>query len=420
MGRRWGITVSIAFMGLASTLLVVAVDPWASEAPAPPVVQEIEGKSRTSTSWTPASFPANEISNASVTLQPGDDPGAVINGSPPGTTFVFSPGIYLGLEVSPRPNDVFVGEPGAILEGEDTAAFAFAAQDPELPVRGVTIRGLIIRNYATPLQLGTVGGGGAVGWVIEGNEISHSRGAAIEIATKMVIRDNYLHDNGQLGIHGGSPTSGVLIQGNEIAFNNPDDLHDMAWEAGGVKVVETRDLIIRRNFVHDNGGPGLWTDRDNVGSVFEDNTLIDNDGPGILHEISYSALIRNNVVGGNAHVFFLGGILVLSSADVEVYGNELSGNDGGIAAINDDRGAGPLGTYQIDNLWVHDNNIEYDTGWTGVRDTTGRVVAARFDRNSYEVRAQIQPFYWLDSHRTRQQWIRLGQDLSSNWDGENG
>ena len=70
----------------------------------------------------------------------------------------------------------------------------------------------------------------------------------------------------------------------------------MYWEAGGTKFARTRDLVVRRNFVHHNRGPGLWTDIDNVRTLYEANRVEDNGEAGILHEISYAAVIRNNVV----------------------------------------------------------------------------------------------------------------------------
>ena len=51
--------------------------------------------------------------------------------------------------------------------------------------------------------------------------------------------------------------------------------------------------------VHHNAGPGLWTDIDNIGVLYEGNNVFLNTDDGIKHEISYDAIIRNNVVAHN-------------------------------------------------------------------------------------------------------------------------
>ena len=58
--------------------------------------------------------------------------------------------------------------------------------------------------------------------------------------------------------------------------------------------------MVRNNYVHDNFGNGLWTDTDNVNTLYEGNTTTNNYLDGILHEVSYSATIRNNISKDNA------------------------------------------------------------------------------------------------------------------------
>ena len=51
--------------------------------------------------------------------------------------------------------------------------------------------------------------------------------------------------------------------------------------------------------MHDNGGPGLWADTNNVNTTFDGNTISNNWGPGIYDEVSYNALIINNTITDN-------------------------------------------------------------------------------------------------------------------------
>ena len=56
---------------------------------------------------------------------------------------------------------------------------------------------------------------------------------------------------------------------------------------------------MRDNHVHHNEGPGLWTDIDNIHTLYEGNLVEHNANVGIFHEISYDAVIRNNIVRDN-------------------------------------------------------------------------------------------------------------------------
>jgi parallel beta-helix repeat protein len=186
----------------------------------------------------------------------------------------------------------------------------------------------------------------------------------------------------------------VIIDGNEIAFNNYLDAYDMNVEAGGTKFLETDNMIIRNNYVHDNHGAGLWTDFDNHGTLYEGNVVINNYGPGIFHEISGSAVIRNNRVEGNAHRWYNGGILVANSTGVEVANNTLVGNNGGVMALNQSRSG-----WVTKNLWVHNNSITYTTGQTGLfaEANEPEVYTAwgnRFDGNVYSLGSNPWPFRW--------------------------
>jgi hypothetical protein len=287
-----------------------------------------------------------------------------------------------------------------------------------LPVAdGVRIAGLIIEKYAVPAQDGAVSSLGVSNWTITRNEIRLNHGLGVRAGANARIIENRIHHNGQLGIGGGG--SGVLVEGNEIAFNNTAHF-DPEWEAGGAKFTFNTGLVVRGNRVHHNGGVGLWTDIDNVGTLYEGNTSEDNTRNGILHEISYSAVIRNNIVRRNGGAFsewiWGAGILVSSSRDVEVAGNVVEGNGDGIGGVQQARGAGNQGAYALSNLWVHDNTVTVAGGWTGVvQDVGDRSVFLsrnnRFERNQYQLPAGSLSFAWMDGEYTDAGWRRFGQDV---------
>jgi parallel beta-helix repeat protein len=178
------------------------------------------------------------------------------------------------------------------------------------------------------------------------------------------------------------------------------------------------------NFVHHNAGPGLWTDGDNLNTVYDANTCDDNQRMGIFHEISYAAVIRNNIVRRNGLGFpdwiWGAGILVAASADVEIYGNIVEGNADGIGAIQQKRGSGRYGPYQISNLWVHDNTVSMTEGLTGLVQDVGDTSYFtsrnnRFERNRYHLGAGAAYFTWLNNERSETEWRGYNQDVSGTF-----
>ena len=135
------------------------------------------------------------------------------------------------------------------------------------------------------------------GWIIQNNHITKNAAAGVATGNNVRVLGNLIDHNGQEGFsaHG----NGGLYQGNEIAYNNYNLAVNPGWEAGGGKAYDTRNLTFKSNYVHDNGGPGLWADTNNINTTFDDNTVSNNWGPGIYEEISYDATIINNTITGN-------------------------------------------------------------------------------------------------------------------------
>ena len=149
---------------------------------------------------------------------------------------------------------------------------------------------------------------------------------------------------------------------------------------GGIEVVSTSmGLVVRGNFSHHNGGPGLWTDIGNIYTLYENNTVEDNERGGIFHELSYDAIDPQQHRAPQRELTQLpfwttgAGIEILDSPNVEVYGNTVEDNWQGITGLDDHRGSGPHGPYALKNLNVHDNIIvsrvtEPGGGRTGIID----------------------------------------------------
>jgi len=292
--------------------------------------------------------------------------------------------------------------------------------------RDVTIRGLIIEKYASPAQYGAihprVGNEVGTGWRIEGNAIRWNHGCGIRIADGMYIGRNYVVGNGQMGI--GDIGNDVVVEDNEIAWNNYAG-YAAEWEAGGAKFVKTNRLVVRRNYVHNNRGTGLWTDIDNINTIYEFNHVVDNWGPGIQHEISYDAVIRHNYLRGNGRggdAWVWGSqILVQNSQNVEVHDNYVEVNEDygdGIFLVYQRRGSGRYGPYITVNNWVHHNEVVFkgNAGTTGAAaDFDHETLYSgnnRFNNNGYRVpRTDMNKWEW----RGVRNWIGFqsqGQDVA--------
>ncbi|HVL63538.1 MAG TPA: right-handed parallel beta-helix repeat-containing protein [Actinomycetota bacterium] len=280
------------------------------------------------------------------------------------------------------------------------AAFVGSATD-------VTIRNLVIEKFANRAQVGALQCGER--WLVENNEVRLNHGIGVGGWTGSTIRRNHVHHNGQMGLSGQG--RGILIEENEIAFNNTAGF-DPVWEAGGTKFVATTDLVVRRNHSHDNNGPGIWADIDNVNVTLEDNLVEANRGPGIFAEIGYGAQISRNTVkrnGAGYRAWVPAGILVISTSDVVVSENRVKGNRAGIFLINDGRDAGRLGTYELRDVLVTGNVIRMPRGRTGMADwaTPRGATGIQFRDNTY-ASPKRKPFAWNDRHLSRRAWRSAG------------
>ena len=294
------------------------------------------------------------------------------------------------------------------------------------PAANVTIRNLTIEKYASPTQQAAVELG--TGWIIEDCEVRWNHFTGISSGPRSIARRNRVHHNGCFGFHGAGEH--ILVADNEIAYNGFAG-YDPFWGSGGSKWVYTSHLVVRGNFSHHNRGPGLWTDINNIHSLYEHNTVEDNERGGIFHEISYDATIRNNTsrrngTGKDFPYWTTGaGIEVVSSRNVEVYGNTLEDNWQGITGLDDHRGTGNAGPYTLIHLNVHDNVVttrvaEDGGGRTGVIDTKGTeafTAAAnnRFRQNTYSLGTKRRCFFWMGQELEETQWRRFGQDVEGTF-----
>ncbi|MGH3331013.1 MAG: right-handed parallel beta-helix repeat-containing protein [Nocardioidaceae bacterium] len=298
-------------------------------------------------------------------------------------------------------------------------------------VDDVTVANLVLEQAANEAQSGAVENrrvtphAAGSGWRILDNEVRLNHGVGIGFANASTVTGNDVHHQGQLGL--GAWGVGSLVSDNEIAFNGVAG-YSPEWEAGGVKSWMTERLTLTRNFVHDNRGPGLWSDGGTMDTTYEHNRIEDNWGAGIQHEISYDATIRHNEIAGNGRRHkgwaWDAGIQIQSSGGttrIEVSHNVVTGNANGITLIDSGHRAGerpaPHGLHVVRNVWVHDNTVTMFPGQvTGaVQDTGDPAIFTndnRFDANTYHLPSMTgRHFAWADADVGWLRWRVLGNDI---------
>jgi parallel beta-helix repeat protein len=368
-----------------------------------------------------------------------------IDNAPPGTTFCFSAGTYHVSSLIPKSGDVLDGSGQmAVLDGNNSAPYAIYGDSTSSGPSHVTVDGFVIEHFKTPLQRGAIQDYNGPGWTIEDNHITRNAAAGVGTGDNVRVLNNLIDYNAQEGFSAGG--NGGLYQGNEIAYNNSNLAINPTWEAGGGKAWATQHFTFKSNYVHDNGGPGVWADTNNIYTTIDGNTVNNNWGPGIYYEISYDATITNNTVANNGMPSSPGrgqrngwawdaGIQLRESGALNasrpliISHNTVISNYNGITLIQSPasgctgEGEGKYGPCNIQNVLVEDNVISMSQGSTGMfQDGAGnRIFTARrniFQGNHYCIESAAHPNDgyadgWLttmNSDLTWAQWQGYGLD----------
>jgi hypothetical protein len=378
----------VALAGLVAGLMLGL--PAASEAAAPPPVTQVcgqpilnspynyDGKAGAYVSGTPG-LPTYGTPGSAF---PQDDAGRVLPQGKheylsyelePDTVYYLLPGKHVGA-IQADTNDAFVGglagETASVLSGAYSGKhWGIDSNSTNGDQSGVTIEYLTIEKYMPYADQGAVNPDANTGWKIIDDTVTRNvPGAGIIAGTENTLEDDCLTLNGQYGFQSedtngfgsDSLTEGpydLTVKGNEISYNDTCDLEGLVnnpaigWtnydpvpkryrnancgevagdgNEGGFKLWHTNGVTVEGNYIHNNWGPGVWADTDNANTTVANNTITDNDGEGIIEEISYNFSITNNYIEGNAVVGGLGNSGFPSPA---IYISE-SGSDGTFGGV---------------------------------------------------------------------------------------
>ncbi|VGO18550.1 right-handed parallel beta-helix repeat-containing protein [Pontiella sulfatireligans] len=204
---------------------------------------------------------------------------------------------------------------------------------PENPgINYITVRGFILKNAATPWspptaeQIGLIGTHWSKGWIIEDNEVSYSACAGIALGKhgdefdnkarsaegyvgtierglkqgwskekigSHVVRNNHVHDCGQVGIVGSLGSAFCTVDGNtihDIYVRKPFGGAEMA----GIKFHGAMDAVISNNHIYHCANHGIWLDWMNQGTRVTGNLLYNNDMDDLFMEVNHGPFVIDN------------------------------------------------------------------------------------------------------------------------------
>ena len=297
------VLIGIVMTGCQLNISILPSSPVGGAPTSPPVIVCANASLLTGPSAAPS---------GAVSVPAGDNSALFANTLPASTTYWFAPGTHtLGsgqyAQIDPGNSDVFIGGPGAVLDGADDNDYAFSG-----PGADVTIEYLTIENFIAPQNEGAVNAGTASGYVVENSTVEDNPyGAGVIVDSNGVLNDDCLTKNGQYGFqtYSGSdsvPVTNLSITNNEISSNDTQnydtDGTGTCGCTGGAKFWNDLGATVTGNYVHDNESVGLWMDTNNTGFNISDNYFSHNWDVAIQYEISYDVSITDNTFVDNAWV----------------------------------------------------------------------------------------------------------------------
>ncbi len=208
----------------------------------------------------------------------------------------------------PRPGEFALDDQRHVVLGQDPSGHLIEvstrARWVVVRANDVTLDGLIMRDAVTDAQEGALQLVAGNRLTIEDCDLSFAHGAAVAFGggNDSLLQNCSIHDNGQLGVHlggdGGTNGHNNRVVGSHIYHNNTAGFSP-EWEAGGLKATVQSGLVLDRNEVEGNVGPGLWCDIYCRNVTISHNRVHDNTYAGIMFEISTGAKIFANAAYAN-------------------------------------------------------------------------------------------------------------------------
>jgi hypothetical protein len=225
----------------------------------------------------------------------------------------------------------------------------------------VRVRGIRFLYAANAAQQGAAQFKGK-GDVIEDCSFDQTNacGAAF-LGEDIVVRRCSFADNGQLGF--AAHHAHRLLFTDCVVRNNNIKGWNRGWEAGGDKIVLSRDAIIEKSVFEENKGNAIWFDIGNENCTVRNCLITNNQDAGIFCEISYGLHAYDNVIKDNGFSEHFGawgaqaGICLSSSPGCIVERNLIIGNREGFNFREQNRSTATIDSATEISIWNHDEVI---------------------------------------------------------------
>jgi parallel beta-helix repeat protein len=286
--------------------------------------------------------PASAVTCSGVQLKSGMSISSAVKGHSTGTTFCLASGTYsLSSTIFAKDGDTFVGT------GSSRNSTLLKTTSVQIIFDGKDNRNITFRHFAVSGAINRCPGTncGPTGRALSGGINVH-------------VEDMHLFGNGTNGIAGMGP--GLIVNNSEIDHNG---FKVGDWVSDGIKAVNP--FTVTNSYIHDNRNSGIHCDLQCGSFTVANNTVSNNTGMGIMMEISQgTGSIHGNIVRNNntSNTPGKGGIGVIDSKNVDVYGNTVGRNlVWGIRAYSDARinCGSPSATcgFSLSNVRIHDNKL---------------------------------------------------------------
>ncbi|MFN8049482.1 MAG: right-handed parallel beta-helix repeat-containing protein [Ancrocorticia sp.] len=199
------------------------------------------------------------------------------------------------------------------------------------------IRGIGVRRYATSVpQMGAVSTY-FNGVTLENMMIVDNATTGLFVGAKNVtVRNVTLRNNGLLGM--GANNADNLKVESLFSEKNNSQRFNRAPVSGAMKITRSRQISVTGSSFINNYGQGPWFDESVYNITFADNDSVNNEGNGVVFELSDTVKAVNNLIMDNS----LKGMLVSCTGNVEIWNNTFVGNNGSLDVVQDERRASNL------------------------------------------------------------------------------
>lgn len=197
---------------------------------------------------------------------------------------------------------------------------------------GVTIRGIGIRRYAPSVWMVAAVTLEQPSARVEHVVIDGMATTGISALREDIVLDHVtVAGSGMMGIHGRFADRLTLTSVDSRGNNS--ERFNIAPNAGGIKLGQTRGVTVRDSSFSGNHGHGFWIDMSVYDTTYANTTFRDNAATGLFLEISGRATVVDNLFSGNGEF----GIKVNNTSDVKIWNNTFVDNGRPLNIVQDSR-----------------------------------------------------------------------------------